>query len=112
MKIILLPLFYFGLLFGQDSLKVEIDPCSDPLLILARKNGIKAVGVINIFKYRKLVKACEKQGGELVVQQIELRDFERDFRKSKTMASWTSTYSICVFIVMIYYFIGLGTATE
>jgi hypothetical protein len=112
MKIILLPLFYFGLLFGQDSLKVEIDPCSDPLLILARKNGIKAVGVINIFKYRKLVKACEKQGGELVVQQIELQDFERDYRKSKTMASWTSTYSVCVFIIMTYYFIGLGTATE
>jgi len=66
----------------------------------------------DIFKYRKLVKECEKYGGEKVIQQIELRDFERDFRKSKNMASWTSTYSVCVFITMTYYFIGLGTATE
>ena len=112
MKKIFLFIFFSGFIFSQESETSEYDPCSDPLLILARKDGIKAMPLKDIFKYRKLVKECERYGGEKVIQQIELRDFERDFRKSQTMASWTSTYSICVFIVMIYYFIGSAAATK
>ena len=111
MQIILL-FIIFDILYA-DVQKSDINnPCDHHLIKLAMKHGIKAIPVKDILTYRKLVKACEKTGGEKIIEQIEYQDFERDYRRSRSMSSWTSTYSICVFIVMLYYFIGLGTVEK
>lgn len=104
--------FYFGLLFSQEPNLPDENPCDHPLLKLARQQGVRAIPLKEYFKYRKIVKSCDEHGGRLFIEQIEQRDFIRDYYKSKVMASWTSTYAICVFTVIFYYFIGLGVATK
>ncbi len=112
MKKIIIILLSLLFLFGQESMEDSPKPCEDPLLKLAKKKGIKAIPIKDILRFRKLMKACEKVGGEKVVDQIVHQDWQRDYRKAKTMASFTSTFSICVFLVMVYYFVGLGLATK
>ena len=104
--------FYIGLLFSQDTILPDENPCDHPLLKLAREKGIRAVPLKEYLNYRKIVKACDEQGGQLFIEQIEQRDLIRDYYRSKVMASWTSTYAICVFAVIFYYFLGLGVATK
>ena len=58
------------------------------------------------------MKACEDEEGYKVIEQIVYRDWQRDYKKAKTMASFTPTFSVLVFLVMIYYFIGLGIAPK
>jgi hypothetical protein len=99
-------------LFGQDSMTDRPNPCEDPLLNLAQNKGIKAIPIKDIPRFRKLMKACEDEGGYKSIEQIVYRDWQRDYSKAKTMASFTSTFSVIVFLVMIYYFIGLGIATS
>ena len=104
--------FYFGLLFSQERVLPDENPCDHPLLSLARENGVRAVPLKEYFKYRQIVKACNEQGGQLFIEQIAQRDLIRDYYRSKVMASWTSTHAICVFSVIFYYFLGLGVATK
>ena len=98
-------------LFGQESMGDGSNPCEDPLLTIAENEGIKAIPVKDIPRFRKLMKACEDKGGYKTTDQIVYRDWQRDYNKAKTMASFTPTFSVIVFLVMIYYFIGLGIAT-
>jgi len=98
-------------LFGQDSMTDRPNPCEDPLLNLAQNKGIKAIPIKDIPRFRKLMKACEDDGGYKSIEQIVYRDWQRDYSKAKTMASFTPTFSVIVFLVMIYYFIGLAIAT-
>ena len=103
---------FFVFLFGQESMADRPNPCEDPLLNLAEKKGIKAIPIKDIPRFRKLMKACENDGGEKVIEKILYKDWQRDYKKAKTMASFTPTFSVLVFLVMIYYFIGLGIATK
>ena len=103
---------FFVFLFGQESLADRPNPCEDPLLNLAEKKGIKAIPIKDIPRFRKLMKACENDGGEKVIEKIVYKDWQRDYKKAKTMASFTPTFSVLVFLVMIYYFIGLAIATK
>jgi len=103
---------FFVFLFGQESMADRPNPCADPLLNLAEKKGIKAIPIKDIPRFRKLMKACENDGGEKVIEKIVYKDWQRDYKKAKTMASFTPTFSVLVFLVMIYYFIGLGIATK
>ena len=99
-------------LFGQESMADSPSPCEDPLLNLAEKKGIKAIPIKDIPRFRKLMKACKNDGGKKVIEKILYKDWQRDYKKAKTMASFTPTFSVLVFLVMIYYFIGLGIATK
>ena len=105
-------IFLFVFLFGQESMADRPNPCEDPLLNLAQNNGIKAIPIKDIPRFRKLMKACEDEGDYKVIEQIVYRDWQRDYNKAKTMASFTPTFSVIVFLVMIYYFIGLAIATK
>ena len=105
-------ILFFVFLFGQEPLDDRPDPCKDPLLNLAQNKGIKAIPVKDIPRFRKLMKACEDDGGHKVIEQIVYRDWQRDYNKAKTMASFTPTFSVIVFLVMIYYFIGLAIAPK
>ena len=46
----------------------------------------------------------DENGNEDFVNQIYLMDWERDFKKSKTMAGWTSTHAMFVFASFSYYY--------
>ena len=105
-------IFLFVFLFGQESMADRPNPCEDPLLNLAQNKGIKAIPIKDIPRFRKIMKACEDKGGYKVIEQIVHKDWQRDYKKAKTMASFTPTFSVIVFLVMIYYFIGLGLATK
>jgi len=102
----------FVFLFGQESMADRPNPCEDPLLNLAEKKGIKAIPIKDIPRFRKLMKACENDGGEKFIEKIVYKDWQRDYKKAKNMASFTPTFSALVFLVMVYYFIGLGIATK
>ena len=104
----------WSLCFGNHPQKVEgpKNPCADPILAYARKHGIKAIPIKDLIHYYRTAKKCSKAGGEEVIQQIRINEYERDFRRSQTMASWTSTYAVCVGMVMFYYFLGLFTASK
>ena len=103
---------FFVFLFGQGSMADRPNPCEDPLLNLAEKKGIKAIPIKDIPRFRKLMKACEHDGGKKVIEKIVYKDWQRDYKKAKNMASFTPTFSALVFLVMVYYFIGLAIATK
>ena len=94
-----------SIMFGQSTLEKQ-NPCSHPLIKLAKDNGIKSIPLKDIFKYRRLVKECEKSGNSRAIEQIELMDWERDFKRSKTMSSWTSTHAMFVFVTVGYYYMA------
>ena len=78
-----------SIMFGQSTLEKQ-NPCSHPLIKFAKDNGIKSIPLKDIFKYSRLVKACEKSGNSKVIEQIELMDWERDFKRSKACLLYTS----------------------
>ena len=82
----------------------QMNPYSH-LIKLARKR-VKSVPVKDILKFRKLIKECENNGNKAAVEQIYLMDLERDFKKSKTMASWTSTHAMFVITTIGYYYMA------
>ena len=112
MKQIISTILMFVFLFGQGSMVDGSNPCEDPLLNLAENKGIKAIPIKDIPRFRKLMKACEDDGGTKIIEKIVHKDWQRDYKKAKTMASFTPTFSVIVFLVMIYYFIGLAIATK
>ena len=95
-----------SILLGQKPMEKQMNPCSHPLIKLAREKGIKSVPVKDILKFRKLIKECENNGNKAAVEQIYLMDWERDFKKSKTMASWTSTHAMFVITTIGYYYMA------
>ena len=92
-------------IFGQNTLEKQ-SPCSHPLIKLANDNGIKSVPLKDIFKYRSLVKECKSTGNSKVIEQIEMIDWERDFKRSKSMSSWTSTHAMFVVVTVGYYYMA------
>ena len=104
-KIILL-FISVSILLGQNPMEKQMNPCSHPLIKLAREKGIKSIPVKDVLKFRRLIKECENNGNEAVVEQIYLMDWERDYKKSKTMASWTSTHAMFVITTIGYYYMA------
>ena len=104
MKLTILITFTLSFLFGQENSDQKNNPCAHPLVEIAKNKGVKSIPMKDIFKYRKLIKQCKENGNEDFVKQIYLMDWERDFKKSKTMASWTSTHAMFVFASFSYYY--------
>ena len=92
--------------------KTIISPCDDPLIKIAKNEGIKAVPIKSFFKYRKLINECEKEGKEDYIKNIYDKDWQRDYDRSKGMASWTSTHAMFVFISFSYFVAGKILATK
>ena len=107
MKKVISIVLMFTVLFGQKkNLDENYNPCDDPLLKIARVQGIKAVPINDIRRLKKLMKQCERtqKGGEKKVSEIYESDWQRDFESARIFSSWTSTYSIIVFMTMFYYY--------
>ena len=95
----------YSIVSGQSTSEKQ-NPCSHPLIKFAKDNGIKSIPLKDILKYRKLVRECEKSGNSKAIEQIELMDWERDFKRSKAMSSWTSTHAMFVFVTVGYYYLA------
>jgi len=102
----------FGIYYGQEEDKVDENPCSDPIISFARKHGVKALPVTDMPRYLKISKACQEKGGEVLINQIYINEYNRDFDQSKFMSSWTSTYGMCVTAIIFYFFVGLITVEK
>jgi len=84
----------------------EYSPCDDPILDLARNEGIKSIPLKDMFHYFKISRDCQASGGEEIMKQIRHSDWERDYKKSKVLASYSSTYSTCVAVLVFYFYFG------
>ncbi len=99
---------------GQKIENEIYNPCEDPLLKIARVKGIKAIPIRDMRKLKRLMKQCERtqKGGERKVKEIYETDWQRDYERARVFSSWTSTYSIIVFMTMFYYYLGMIYATK
>ena len=112
MKVIVFYISFLKVVFANDLfIAEEVSPCDHPLLKLANKKGIKSVPLKDILLYKRLLKKCEREGGKKIVEKIVKNDWNRDFKTSRRMASWTSTHAMCVFVSFGYYFLGKIFAT-
>ena len=111
-KIILFVIIGLGISFSQDEEKKETNPCVDPTISYARKHGVKALPARDLFQYHKASKACKEMGGDVLIDQISINEYNRDFEQSKFMSGWTSTYGMCVTAIIFYYFVGLITVKK
>ena len=102
----------FCSLSSQDKNKKKYDPCKHPLIKLAETKGLKAVPLKDTIKLRKLMKECEIDGGEKQISKLYDNDWDRDFKRARRMASWTSTHAMLVSVSFVYYFAGKVLATK
>ena len=110
-------LIIFGISLFIDLQAQAVDnkpqnPCSDRTITFARKYGVKALPVKDIPRYHKASKDCLEKGGEELIEQIHINEYNRDFNTSKFMSSWTSTYGMCVTAIIFYFFVGLITVEK
>ena len=111
-KLLFLSFIIISFAQSQKPVGVEQNPCSDRTIIFARKHGVKALPVKDLPQFFKASKACKEKGGETLLEQININEYNRDFKSSKFMSGWTSTYGMCVTAIIFYYFIGLVTAKK
>ena len=101
-----------SLALSQKSVEIEKNPCSDRTITFARKYGVKALPVKDLPQFFKASKACREKGGETLLEQIDINEYNRDFKSSKFMSGWTSTYGMCVTAIIFYFFVGLITVEK
>ena len=111
MRYILLFLISINFSLAQKTNEKTANPCNDPLIKLAQEKGIKAVPLKDMIRFQRLMKACERAGGKEQIKDMYSEDWQRDYKKARTMASWTSTHAMCVFVSFIYFFAGKALAT-
>ena len=112
MRTLLSIVLSLNLLIAQDKKESADSPCGDPLIRLAELEGIKAVPLKDMVRLKKLMKACERAGGKDQISKLYKNDWNRDYKKARRMASWTSTHAMCVFVSFGYYFVGKALATS
>ena len=106
-------LFLSSLVLGESQVFLKApNPCDHYLIILAEKKGLKAIPISDLLMFEKLVEECERNGGRSRIRQMYTNDWKRDYERAKTMASWTSTHAVCVFVTFGYYFLGKIFATK
>ena len=111
-KLLFLFFIIISLAESQKSADIEKNPCSDRTIIFARKYGVKALPVKDLPQFFKASKACKEKGGETLLEQININEYNRDFKSSKFMSGWTSTYGMCVTAIIFYFYVGLITVEK
>ena len=111
-KLLFLSFIITSLVHSQKAVEVEQNPCSDRTIVFARNHGVKALPVKDLPQFFKASKACKENGGETLLEQININEYNRDFKSSKFMSGWTSTYGMCVTAIIFYFFIGLITVEK
>jgi len=111
-KLLFLSFIITSLVQSQKVVDLEQNPCSDRTIVFARKHGVKALPVKDLPQFLKASKACRKKGGETLLEQININEYNRDFKNSKFMSGWTSTYGMCVTAIIFYFYVGLITVEK
>ena len=111
-KLLFLSFLIISLAQSQKSVEIEKNPCSDRTITFARKYGVKALPVKDLPQFFKASKACREKGGETLLEQININEYNRDYKSSKFMSGWTSTYGMCVTAIIFYFFVGLITVEK
>ena len=111
-KLLFLSFIITSLVYSQEAVEVKQNPCSDRTIVFARKYGVKALPVKDLPQFFKASKACKEKGGETLLEQININEYNRDFKSSKFMSGWTSTYGMCVTAIIFYFFVGLITVDK
>ena len=88
------------------------NPCSDSTIVFARKHGVKALPIKDLPQFFKVSKACRENGGGTLLEQININEYNKDFKSSKFMSGWTSTHGMCVTAIIFYFFVGLITVEK
>ena len=112
MRYLKVVVFSFCLIFSQNVDQKPISPCKDPLITLAEEEGIKAIPLRDIRRFKKLLEDCERQGEKKRMERLVYNDWQRDYEKAKKMQSWSSTHAMCVFVSFAYFFAGHALATD
>ena len=112
MRQIISTIVILGIIFAEGENIKEYNPCNHHLIRLAESKGLKAVPLKDMIKLRKLISECEKSGGKDQIKKLYENDWKRDFKKAKSMASWTSTHAMIVVVSFAYYFAGKVLATK
>ena len=97
---------------SQMTNKIIQNPCLDRTITFARKHGVKALPVRDLPQFFRASKECREKGGETLLEQININEYNRDFKRSKFMSGWTSTYGMCVTAIIFYFFVGLITVDK
>ena len=105
---LLIATVFSSVLMGQNDLNnlEKKNPCNHPLIKMAKKKGVRSIPIKDMIKYRRLVKSCAESGDSNLAEQLELMDLERDFKRSKSMANWTSTHAMFSVVTVGYYFMA------
>ena len=111
-RLLFLSFIIISLVQSQKPVAVEQNPCSDRTITFARKHGVKALPVKDLPQFFKASKLCREKGGETLLEQIDINEYNRDFKSSKFMSGWTSTYGMCVTAIIFYFFVGLITVEK
>ena len=111
-KLLFLSFLIISLAQSQKSVEIEKNPCTDRTITFARKYGVKALPVKDLPQFFKASKACREKGGETLLEQININEYNRDYKSSKFMSGWTSTYGMCVTAIIFYFFVGLITVEK
>ena len=98
---------FSSIIMGQNDLNNgETKSFNHPLIKIAKKKGVRSIPIKDMIKYRRLVKSCAESGDSNLAEQLELMDLERDFKRSKSMANWTSTHAMFSVVTVGYYFMA------
>ena len=111
-KLLFLSFIITSLVHSQKAVEAEQNPCSDRTIVFARKHGVKSLPVKDLPQFFRASKACREKGGETLLEQIDINEYNRDFKRSKFMSGWTSTYGMCVTAIIFYFFVGLVTVDK
>ena len=112
MKYLIVIFIAVFLLYGKNKNDKNSNPCNHPLIKLAESKGLKAVPLKDMIKLRRLMSSCEKDGGKDQILKLHENDWDRDYKKARRMASWTSTHAVLVSVTFVYYFAGKALATK
>ncbi len=104
-KILIFLFILSNFVFGIQLISKIDDPCSDPIISVAKEKGIKELNILETIRYLRVEKACGKlDEQDETFYLIESKEYQKDFEQSRYMVSWTSTFSYCVGVTIFYYF--------
>ena len=111
-KLLFLSIIIISLAKPQNPDNIIQNPCSDRTIVFARKHGVKALPIKDLPQFFKASKACRENGGGTLLEQININEYNKDFKSSKFMSGWTSTHGMCVTAIIFYFFVGLITVEK
>ena len=104
-KNIILVLAVSNVLSGIQLIPKIENPCSDPIIAVAKEKGLKGMNVKETIRYLRVERDCIKsEGNDKTFYLIESKEYQKDYEQSRYMVSWTSTFSYCVGVSIFYYF--------